>query len=141
MTNSILTNEFVTDTTNPVLHKERFIRMNDKHANDLLAQMFRQAKTQFGNAVKTHWFNDNDACPGCGREIDVVKVKGRDSLSLNAFIYRERGVLIGYLLCSRCAKKIFRAAKQNPYQQIALHATIEANLIKAYQKYLRSMDA
>ena len=115
--------------------------MNNKHADDLLAQMFRQAKAQFGNAVKAYWFNDDDACPGCGGEIDAMKVKGEDALSLNAFIYRKTGVLIGYLLCGRCAKKIFRAAKKNPYQQISLHDVIEANLIKAYQKHLRSMDA
>jgi len=115
--------------------------MNDEQANDLLTQMFRQAKAQFGNAVKSYWFNGNDACPGCGREVDAVRVKGKDALSLNAFIYRERGVLIGYLLCGRCAKKIFRAAKRNPYTQTPLHADIEANLVKAYQKHLRSMDA
>lgn len=115
--------------------------MSNEYADELLAQMFRQAKAQFGRAVKSYWFNGDEACPGCGGQVDAVRLKGKDSLSLNAFIYRERGVLIGYLLCGRCAKKIFRAAKKNPYQQIPLHDTIEANLVQAYKKHLRSMDA
>lgn len=115
--------------------------MNNEYANDLLAQMFKQAKAQFGNAIKSYWFNDSDACPGYDRKIDTLKVKGQDAMSLNAFIYRERGVLIGCFLCSRCARKIFRDAKRNPFQQTSLHAAIDANLIKAYQKHLRSMDA
>ena len=115
--------------------------MNDEYANDLLAKMFRQAKAQFGNAIKSYWFNDSDACPGCGREIDALKIEGQEALSLNAFIYRERGVLIGYFLCSRCAEKIFQDAKQSPFLQTSLHTAIETNLIKAYQKYLCSLDA
>lgn len=115
--------------------------MNDEYVNDLLAQMFQQAKAQFGNAIKSYWFNDSDACPGCGREIDALKIEGQEALSLNAFIYRERGLLIGYFLCSRCAEKIFQDAKRNPFTQTSLHAAIETNLIKAYQKYLCSLDA
>jgi len=115
--------------------------MNDEYANDLLSQMFQQAKAQFGDAIQAYWFNDSEACPSCGRKVDSMKIKGQDALSLNAFIYRERGVLIGYLLCGRCARKLFRDAKRNPNRQTSLHAAIEANLIKAYKRYLRSMDA
>lgn len=104
-----------------------------------LAQMFRQAQRHFGDGVKSYWFNDSDACPGCSRRIDVFKVKGRDSMSLNAFIYRERHVLIGYFLCSRCAKKVFQDAKRNPGQETEGHATIERNLIKAYQQHMNSL--
>lgn len=60
-----------------------------------------------------------------------MKHQGQRALSLNAFIYRERGILIGYTLCSRCAKQVLQATKQTP-----LHTTIEANLIKAYLQHL-----
>ena len=110
-------------------------------ANKMLDQLFRQAKAQFGSAVKSQWFHDGDGCPGCGREIDAVKVKGGDALSLNAFIFRERGVLIGYLLCGRCAKHIFRESKKNPFKETALHGVIETNLKEAYLKHIRSMNA
>lgn len=59
----------------------------NEYVDDLLAQMFRQAQAQFGDAIKDYWFNNNDACPGCGKEIDIMKFKGQDTLSLNAFIY------------------------------------------------------
>ena len=115
--------------------------MNNEHTIDILSQMYQQAKAQFGNALKAYWFNDSDVCPGCGREIDNVNIKGEEAISLNAFIYRQRGVLIGYFLCSRCVEKVFRYAQQNPHQQTPLHTTIEANLIQAYKKHIRSMDA
>jgi hypothetical protein len=104
--------------------------------DDMLAQMFAQARAQFGSAIKGYWFYEPDPCPGCGQAVDAVKVKGQDALSLNGFIYRERGILIGYVLCGRCAKQIFQAAKVNPGKQIALHTTIETNLIKAYLQHL-----
>ena len=115
--------------------------MNNEYPNQLLAQMFQQARTQFGDAVKSHWFNGSEICPGCGDEVDAMKFEGKDALSLNAFIYRERGVLIGYLLCGRCAEKIMKDAKRNPYKETALHARIEKNLIEAYKQYLRTLDA
>jgi len=105
-------------------------------ADAMLAQLFLQARMQFGNAIKGYWFYGPDPCPGCGRTIDAIKLKGKDALSLNAFIYRERGILIGYVLCSRCAKQIFQADKVNPGKQLPLHKTIETNLIKAYLQQL-----
>jgi len=100
---------------------------------DVLNKLFLQAKTQFGNAIQSFWFYDGDLCPGCmQRSIKAIKFKGQDALSLNAFIYREGGVLIGYFLCEDCAKYIFRAARMNHYIQTPLHATIEKNLIAAY---------
>lgn len=114
---------------------------NEDYLQQLLAQMFQQAKTQFGSAVKSHWFHDSEICPGCGRNVDALKYEGGDALSLNAFIYRERGILIGYLLCGRCAGKIMEDAKKNPYKQTDLHSNIEKNLIKAYKQYLRTLDA
>lgn len=115
--------------------------MPDKQILNMLDQLFRQARAQFGNAVKSQWFYDGDGCPGCGGEIDAMKVKGGDALSLNAFIFRERGVLIGYLLCGRCAKHIFRESKKNPFKQTPLHGVIETNLKEAYKKYIHSMNA
>ncbi|HIC88372.1 MAG TPA: hypothetical protein EYP04_03090 [Anaerolineae bacterium] len=106
----------------------------------VLEQLFLQARSRFGSATKSYWFHESDACPGCGHRIDALKIKGQDALSLNVFIYQEHHVLIGYLLCSRCAAKVFRAAERNPGQQTPLHATIETNLIKAYHRHLQSLD-
>jgi len=111
-------------------------------ADELLSVMFRQAKAQFGDAIKSFWFYDGDLCPGCmARPIGAVKIKGKDALAINAFIYRPRGVLIGYFLCETCAKFIFKEAERNPYKQTPLHAGIEQNLKDAYHKYLSSLDA
>lgn len=107
----------------------------------MMEQLYAQSKARFGSAIKGRWLYDGDTCPGCQREIDTVKIKGQEALSLNAFIYRPRGILIGYLLCGRCAKEIFQAAKKNPYTQIPLHAKIEESLVAAYKRYLASMSA
>lgn len=109
--------------------------MSNKEISDLLEQLFRQAKMQFGSAVKSRWFHDGDGCPGCGREIDGMKFKGKNALSLNAFIFREHGVLIAYLLCGRCAKHIFQESKKNPFGQTALHSEIEKNLKQAFLEH------
>ena len=115
--------------------------MSDEYAKASLEAMFRQAQAQFGDAVKAHWFYSGETCPCCGEEVDAFRFKGKDALSLNAFIYRERGVLIGYILCGTCASKILNDAKKNPYKETALHASIEKNLVAAYKGYLRSLDA
>lgn len=74
--------------------------------------------------------------------LDVIKHKGRDALSINTFIYRPRGMLIGYFLCSRCAKQIFEAVGRDPgIRTTPLHDVIERNLITAYQRYLGTRDA
>jgi hypothetical protein len=110
--------------------------------DEILSKMFTQAKAQFGDAVKAFWFYEDDLCPACTqRLIGVVKFKGKDALAVNAFIYRERGVLIGYFLCETCASHIFKEAQKNPYHQTPLHADIERNLITAYHKHLSSLDA
>ena len=113
----------------------------DEFINAALAEMFLRAHAQFGDAVKSYWFNDSGICPGCGRQVGVVQYKGEDALSLNAFIYREHGVLIGYFLCRRCARKVFRAAKRMPGQQIPLHDNIEENLIAAYQQEVNALNS
>lgn len=111
-------------------------------ADELMKAMFEHGKRQFGSAVKSFWFYDGDLCPACfQREINAMKFKGKDALAINAFIYRERGVLIGYLLCGTCAKYIHEEARKNPYKQTPLHADIERNLTDAYHRHLMSLDA
>ena len=110
--------------------------MSKKEIADLLEQIFRQAQMQFGSAIKSRWLHDGDGCPGCGRKISVTKFKGKDALSLNAFIFREHGVLIAYLLCGKCAKHIFRDADKNPMTQTALHTEIEKTLKQAFLRHL-----
>ena len=113
----------------------------EESIENVLAEMFSVSKAHFGNAIKGYWFYADEACPGCGRPIDLVKIKGQEALSLNAFIYRKAGILIGYLLCKRCARQIFEAAQKNPMKQIPLHDTIEKNLAAAYQRYVGSLPA
>jgi hypothetical protein len=103
----------------------------DKEIAELLEMMFRQGQMQFGAAVKTRWLHDGDGCPGCGSRINVTKYKKKNCLSLNAYIYREHGALIGYLLCSNCANQVIRATSNLP-----LHAEIEKNLKAAFVKHL-----
>lgn len=113
-----------------------------EYADTVLAQTLALARKQFGDAVKGYWFYDRDSCPGCGFPIDFISYKGHDALSINTFIYRPRGILIGYFLCSLCAKQIFEAVERNPgIQTTPLHAVIERNLITAYQRYMSTRDA
>jgi len=108
--------------------------------DELLGRLYAQAKAQFGSVVKSFWFYDADLCPACTeRPIGAIKFKGEDALAINAFIYRERGVLIGYFLCETCANYIFKDAQKNPYKQTPLRADIERNLTAAYHKYLASL--
>lgn len=108
----------------------------DKEIADLLEQLFRQSKMQFGAAIRSRWLHDGEGCPGCGREIDAVKFKKKKMLSLNAFIFREHGVLIAYLLCGKCARYIIDESKRNPYATTPLHFEIEKNLKQAFIKHL-----
>lgn len=102
-------------------------------AEELLGQLFLHAKAQFGSAIKSFWFYDGELCPACNQHlIGVIKFKGKEALSLNAFIYRQRGVLIGYFLCESCNERIHRDAKKHPYTQTEVHANIERTLIDAY---------
>ncbi len=110
--------------------------MKNKEIDDLLEQLFRQAQMQFGAAVKGRWLHDGDLCPGCGKEITVTKYKKQDALSLNAFIFREHGVLIAYMLCGKCAGLILRESKKNPGTKLPLHDEIEKSLKQAFVKHL-----
>lgn len=110
-------------------------------AEAILAQMLATAKAQFGNAVRSSWFYTGDTCPGCGRRVDAVRFKGNRALSINGFIHRKPGVLIGYMLCHRCVQVVMEAGKKFPPVETPLHATIETNLINAYEHYHKSPDA
>lgn len=116
---------------------------NEKiYAHEALKKLFKQAKAQFGNDAKGFWFYEDELCPGCLQvPIDAMKFKGEDALSLNAFIYRERGILVGYFLCGLCATYIFEQAERRPGVQTPLHKKIEQNLIAAYHKHLSSLNA
>lgn len=107
---------------------------SNEQAEALLDQMFLMAKAQFGKAIKSSWFYASDDCPGCGRRVGAIKYKGNRALSLNVFIHREPGVLIGYVLCSHCAKVVLEAGKKFPPRQTPLHTTIETNLIDGYER-------
>jgi hypothetical protein len=110
-------------------------------AEETLAQVFALSHAHFGDAVKSHWLHDGDGCPGCGREISAVRWKGQDVISLNTFIYRRRGVLIGYLLCGTCGEYVMRAGQDPLVKHTELHDVIEQTLIQAYERYLRSLPA
>ena len=111
-------------------------------ADKILELMLAQGRAQFGDAVKSFWFYDGDFCPAClARPIGAIKIRGENAVSINGFIYRARGVLIGYFLCETCAKFIFRESEKHPYKQTSLHTEIEMNLINAYHNHLSSLDA
>jgi hypothetical protein len=115
---------------------------NSPQIDKLMSAFFAQARAQFGPAVTSYWFYAGNLCPGCSRPTDgVMKFKGKDALSLNAYIYRQRGVLIGYLLCKTCAKTIYTAAQKNPYRQTPLHTQIEQFLSAAYLHYIQKEQA
>jgi hypothetical protein len=122
----------------------------NRHASDasktdaekILEMMYMQGKAQFGDAMKSFWVYDGDFCPAClARPIDKMKFKGKDALSINGFMYRARGVMIGYFLCDTCANYIFNETEKHPYQQTSLHTGIEQNLRNAYDEFLSSLDA
>ena len=107
-----------------------------EQAQKALAELFLRSQAQFGSAVKSIWFYEPDPCPGCGRAIDMVNHKSGPGLSMNTFIYRKRGILIGYFLCGRCGGKIHRNAAKNPGVETKLHAKIEEKLIAGYERKL-----
>jgi len=73
--------------------------------------------------------------------IGMVKIKGKEGLPINAFIFRPRGVLIGYFVCGTCARFILSEAAKNPFKETPLHTAIERNLIDAYNRHLAPLDA
>ena len=109
--------------------------------DELMREVYSQAKAQFGSVIKSYWFYDGGLCPGCTEPSDgTVKFKGKEALSLNAFVYRAEGVLIGYYLCENCTRQVHKAAQKNPYRQTPLHTQIEQHLIGAYHHFMRKHD-
>jgi hypothetical protein len=99
-------------------------------------EIVEMMKAHFGNAVKAYWFYDGDTCPCClCNPIDEMVIEGVRALSVNAFMYRERGVLIAYLLCGECAQKLMA---QKPNEPTSMHKDIEKNLVTAYLQYVNS---
>jgi hypothetical protein len=104
----------------------------DKEAAELMEMIFMQAQMQFGAAaIKGRWFHDGDGCPGCDKKITGMKYKGKDTLSINAFIFREHGIVIAYFLCGKCGKKVINATTDTP-----LHGKIEETLKRSFLKHL-----
>ena len=106
--------------------------------HEMFEMIFRQARMQFGDAMKSKWIYDGGDCPGCRKELSTMKYKKQQALSLNSFIYRDYGVVIAYLLCGKCAHFIFRDEEKNPgsMKETLLHGRIEATLKVAYAKGL-----
>ena len=111
--------------------------MADKEITDMLDLLFSQSQMQFGSAIKSRWFYDGEGCPGCGRKIDAMKFKGKRAMSLNAFIFRDHWVLIAYLLCGKCGRRVLQESEKDPFAKTTpLHSEIEKNLKQAFVKHL-----
>jgi len=118
--------------------------MNNESEN-LVDTYLNMMKAQFGNAVKSFWFYEGDRCPCCGKINRLDEMTERERrVSLNGFMYRARGVLIGYVLCMPCATAVMAACQEKTARltgTTSLHQKIEQNLILAYQRYMSSLDA
>ena len=112
---------------------------SEAHAAEIIEMMMTYGQAHFGAAVRAYWVYADDLCPGCRKRlVEAMKYKGKEGLAVNIFMYRERGVLIGYLLCGQCANGIYEAT---PRSDDELHQNIERNLIAAYHGYLASLNA
>ncbi|MBI5035398.1 MAG: hypothetical protein HZB51_33140 [Chloroflexi bacterium] len=103
-----------------------------------MEKMLTVCQAQYGNAIKTYWFYAEEICPCCTkRQTLLFKHKNENAVSLNAFMYRERGVLIGYTLCGLCISELLKTSKK---RQTLMHENIEMNLIAAYQKHMSHLN-
>jgi len=108
----------------------------EENFKEVINEFFSAAKAQYGDAVEKFWFYEIDTCPCCSkRKIDHVSMGKELAMSLNAFMYRDMSVLIGYLLCSHCITDLLGASKQ----QKIMYNRIEQNLKNAYHNYLKSL--
>ena len=53
----------------------------DDYIDAAMTQALMQVHAQFGDAIKSHWFNESEICPGCGRQSGYIKHKGKDPAS------------------------------------------------------------
>jgi hypothetical protein len=99
-----------------------------------IEKMISLCKAQYGESIKAYWFYKEDLCPCCAkREVGLFKFKHEDAFSLNAFMYDEMSVLIGYALCRVCVADLRQASKK---RVAVMHDRIEKHLIEAYHKHL-----
>ena len=109
-----------------------------KQKKESFEEILGMMRAQFGHVAKAFWVYDSDLCPCCGKGgIDHMTYKGKKAVSLNFFMYRERGVLIAYALCGACATEILAKGKNCPP---SMHESIEKNLADAYLGYLNSLS-
>ncbi len=102
--------------------------------NAAIEKMLSLCKAQYGEAIQSYWFYGEDLCPCCAkRQVGLFKFKQEDVFSLNAFMYHEKSVLIGYALCEFCVADLQRTSKK---RQVMMHVRIEKQLIEAYHKKL-----
>ena len=121
--------------------KPKITEPNSTTAEGVLKLMYEQGKAQFGSAMKGFWVYGGDLCPACMQQsAGEVNFKGEKALSINGFMYRERGILIGYFLCEICSLFIHENAQKHPHQETPLHTKIEKNLKEAYQRHLASLN-
>jgi len=100
-----------------------------------LGALFNRMNAWPGRPIRSQWCCDSEVWPGCGkRPVGPFKHQGRDVVSVNAFLYREEGVLISYQLCGQCAAAVMKSARRHPQDPSPLHRTIEAHLISAYHQ-------
>lgn len=99
-----------------------------KCADEILDQLAAFGQARYGDAIKEYWFYREDLCPACKkRSSGAVRYKAHNAVSLNCFMYWDRGVLIGYFLCGPCARKVLRRSSEGE-----IHKRIERNLIAGY---------
>ncbi len=108
--------------------------MSNNPIDELMDAMFRAAKMQHGAAVRSMWMHRETACPGCSGKMKPMREKGKDLLSLNTFFYREHSVIIAYMLCGKCAKKVIKLTEEKYPGTTALHEEIEKNLKSTFLK-------
>ena len=107
-------------------HKAGSSHYSKTVTDEMLGKLYAQAKTQFGDAIQSYWFYSGDRCPACSqRSVGVIKFNDKNALSMNAFIYRARGVLIGYLLCETCADESFKMRRKTLTRK--RHCTLQSS--------------
>lgn len=105
--------------------------MSNNEIVALFDDLYHRLKMQSGGVIRSRWFHTEADCPGCGKKLTNMKYEGKNAISLNTFIFREHGVLIGYLLCGKCAKQLFKK-DEDPLKHLPLHDAIEKTLKASY---------
>lgn len=102
------------------------------------AAILKLMEAQFGHIAKSFWVYDGAKCPCCLEgSIDGMVYNGERAESLNFFMYRDRGVLIAYPLCQKCALEVMTYSPDRP---APAHQKIEVNLIGAYLRHLNTLS-